>query len=245
MICLHLSLPQCSDFWSILHIYSLYAAQMQLACCYLGCDCRPWLCRIAVMLWNPATKKPIHLGYWPSSLAAGRMADKYALHTCCYAQPHAHVTSPVHLHHHTAWVQHDGCIVASTDNPIQTGSCRMMSELAVLLFHYAELTKLVKSPLSPPLTPCPLTPPNPPPSHCWCPFPLPQPETNPATTCAPHSSTTAMLLLCISGISVVLYTHTYILCRSDNNHLQLELELGNEAPCQHHWDNCMSLPGYV
>ena len=33
-------------------------------------------CRIAVMLWNPHTKKPIHLGYWPSSLAAARMADK-------------------------------------------------------------------------------------------------------------------------------------------------------------------------
>ncbi len=33
-------------------------------------------CRIAVMLWNPMAKKPIHLGYWPSSLAAARMADK-------------------------------------------------------------------------------------------------------------------------------------------------------------------------
>ncbi|KAL3140768.1 hypothetical protein ABBQ32_005316 [Trebouxia sp. C0010 RCD-2024] len=35
--------------------------------------------RIAVMLWNPNTKKPIHLGYWPSSLAAGRIADKARL----------------------------------------------------------------------------------------------------------------------------------------------------------------------
>ncbi|KAL0034685.1 hypothetical protein WJX77_002397 [Trebouxia sp. C0004] len=35
--------------------------------------------RIAVMLWNPVAKKPIHLGYWPSSLAAARMADKARL----------------------------------------------------------------------------------------------------------------------------------------------------------------------
>ena len=28
------------------------------------------------MLWNPEAKKPLHLGYWPSTLAAARIADK-------------------------------------------------------------------------------------------------------------------------------------------------------------------------
>ncbi|KAL0052197.1 hypothetical protein WJX82_009614 [Trebouxia sp. C0006] len=33
--------------------------------------------RIAVMLWSGAQKQPIHLGYWPSSLAAARINDMF------------------------------------------------------------------------------------------------------------------------------------------------------------------------
>jgi len=67
------------------HIFKLYCqCQDVLQCCRTTetSSRAPCLrqahgaCRIAVMLWNPMAKKPIHLGYWPSSLAAARMADK-------------------------------------------------------------------------------------------------------------------------------------------------------------------------
>ncbi|KAL0028633.1 hypothetical protein WJX79_007029 [Trebouxia sp. C0005] len=45
--------------------------------------------RIAVMLWSGAQRQPIHLGYWPSSLAAARINDvgRITLHTRAGVDP--------------------------------------------------------------------------------------------------------------------------------------------------------------
>lgn len=33
-------------------------------------------CSIGVVIWDAAAHKPVHLGYWPDSLAAARISDK-------------------------------------------------------------------------------------------------------------------------------------------------------------------------
>lgn len=35
------------------------------------------MCRLSAVMWDPTNKKPLHLGYWPTTLAAARIYDKY------------------------------------------------------------------------------------------------------------------------------------------------------------------------